>query len=378
MTGEKKDFAGPLTPDEQKAIRTYDTWVEEDLGCGRGSLLKLFLLAGVAAMVVIAAVLSWHAGLSGEEPVDRNKTAATAVPQDEKPAPEKNKGVKLIYRVPGETDQHILAGIGKVMKRRLEGLGLEEFEMITEESSGEIKILLHRINARQAAAARRILSLSGKILFAIEATEEELQDPVTGLGPKFQLEAFLKAQEKKMQERIRSGQTHTTGEAMELFRKPEYFPDPKAPLVGGAPPRYHYYPPWRWKSKKTGKRMGPRFGAIVHRTADKIFDGGDLDRVFLIEPEPEVEPALAFEIKPGCKNRFRDLTRKHIRRNFCIIINEKLIARPQIMTELPGSGIIQGLGTVEAIKETITLFRSGRLENMPVLVKEEPITSSPR
>ena len=76
-------------------------------------------------------------------------------------------------------------------------------------------------------------------------------------------------------------------------------------------------------------------------------------------------------VSPEKKTAFRDFTKKYVKRNLCIIFNEKLLTRPVLNMPLPGAGIIQGIGEREEIRKLIVAIKSGKLGCKPVLVREE-------
>ena len=365
MTEEKHKSGGSLTPPEQKALADYDAWVEEDLGGRTGSLVKLFLAAAVAAMVIIAAILVWQAGAPEKGTPDNAGNVSLTNPQ-EKPA-----GVRLVYRIDGNPVSRTIENAIDVMRQRLDTLSLSKgFSISWEESHGEIRIEFPGADGLKMAYIKKIIAELGWLLFAPEATEEELQDPGTGLGPKFDLAGFLKARENDRKVRMQYAPEHFdesyTGEAVRLYRNLEDFHKPKKP---DDRPAFIYFPPNRWKSKKEDKWRGPKTGAIVRMGEDVNFHGEDIVKIY--PTVSQLEQVVYFELRPEKKNAFRDFTRKHVKRNLCIVFNEKLVTRPVLNSPLPGSGIIQGLGEREEIQKLIIYIKSGKLGCKPILVREE-------
>ena len=363
MTGDKRKSDGVLTPPEKKALADYDAWVEEDLGGRTGSLVKLFLAAAVAAMVIIAAILVWQAGAPEEGAPNDAGSVSLSNPQ-EKPA-----GIRLVYRIDGPPgSQHVWKTID-VIRQRLEGLHYK-FSISWEKSHGEIHIEFPGAAGLNMAYIKNIIAELGWLLFALEATEEELKDPEKGLGPKFDPEKFLKDQENdrkvRMQYAPKLYDEAYTGEAVPLYRNPVDFRKPKKP---GDRPAFIYFPPNRWKSKKNGKWRGPKTGAIVRMGEEVNFHGEDI--VKISPTVSQQEQVAVFEFSPEKKYAFQDFTKKNVKRNLCIIFNEKLLTRPVINSTLPGSGVIQGIGEQEDIEKLVISVRSGRLGIKPVLVREE-------
>ena len=85
---------------------------------------------------------------------------------------------------------------------------------------------------------------------------------------------------------------------------------------------------------------------------------------------------LAFELKSRVKPRFREVTSRFVKHHFCIILNGRLVTRPVLMTPLPGSGIIEGIGDHEDRKMLVATIKAGALKVIPILVREETIPPS--
>jgi len=287
-------------------------------------------------------------------------------------------GTSLIYNVPGNPTDQELGEVKDVMSRRVDRLGLKEITITTDNRRKDIVIELPGMDAKEAFNVKRTLLELGKLLWAIEANEDELTNAVDGLGPTFNKMEFLQRQAQLVQQRIQSNpdqfdQLSYTGEPVSLYRNPADFTRPKNP---GDKPLFTYYPPYRWKSRKigaTGERMwkGPSTGAIIHNRSDMRFQGDKVNNVY--PTMSKFEAVVAFDIKPEFKDEFRTLTRKNVQRNLCIIFNEKLVTNPVIQSVLPGSGIIQGIGEREEIRNLIVTIKSGSLKIKPVLFMEQQI-----
>jgi len=282
-------------------------------------------------------------------------------------------GTSLIYHVPDNPSKTELDEIKGVMSERVDRLALKEISITTDENRDDILIELPGMDETSAKNVKNTLLELGKLLWAIEATEEELKDPIDGLGSKFVLADFMKAQEDRKNQLIQNNpelyDESYTGELMELYKNPADFRVAKNP---GDEPAFIYFPPNKWKSRKPGgKWKGPGYGAIVHMGKDMNFYGKDINKVY--PTVSQLEQVVFFELRPERKNAFRDFTKDHVKRNLCIIFNEKLVTRPVINTTLPGSGIIQGIGEREEIRKLIVTIKSGSLKIKPILKSEDKI-----
>ena len=136
-------------------------------------------------------------------------------------------GTSLIYHVPDNPSKTELEEIKGVMSERVDRLALKEISITTDENRDDILIELPGMDATRADEVQKTLLELGKLLWAIEATEEELKDPIDGLGSKFVLADFMKALEEQKNRAIQNNpelfDESYTGELMPLYKNPADF-----------------------------------------------------------------------------------------------------------------------------------------------------------
>ncbi|MBN2491182.1 MAG: protein translocase subunit SecD [Planctomycetes bacterium] len=287
-------------------------------------------------------------------------------------------GTSLIYNVPGDPSADELGDVRDVMTQRVDRLGLKEITITTDDGHNDIIIELPGMTAADSATVKRTLLELGKLIWAIEATEQELTDPVEGLGPKFNLNQFLQEEAERTRRLVEANPEEYdprgyTGEPVHLYKNPENFRVARSP---GDPELFTFYPPYRWRSTKPGlaeeaRWKGPDVGAVVLKKPGTVISGEEIDNVY--PSTGRFEPVVAFELRPESKDAFRDLTRRYLKRNLCIIFNERLVTRPVIQAVLPGSGVIEGISEREEIRKLIVTIKSGSLKIKPVLFMEQQI-----
>jgi len=371
-----------LTDREWAALCAYDTWVEADVG-GTSSSVRTFVILGAVTMILIAVALLWRAGDSGSAEPDPGQSVAVTAPQEEKPGAgasvlDRAGGFVLVYRVKGDPTPTELDEIKDVLRKRLEALDLEYGTVTAEGDPPTIRVELPGLAAMLATQIRRTIATFGPLNFAIEASEEELTDPKTGLGATFDSSRFVEQQEHAANARSREAPDRFppdayTGELVHLYKNPEDF---TRPAHGGEKPVFTYYPPHRWQSRKTGPAgapvwKGPAHGAIVHMRPEMCFSGDKIGKVY--PTMASFEAVVGFDIKPQFKEEFRELSRRNIKRNLCVVFDEKLVTNPVIQSVLPGSGIIQGIGEREQVRNLVITLKSGQLPCRLELVSQREI-----
>ena len=278
-------------------------------------------------------------------------------------------GTSLIYHVPGDPSDDSMTEIKEVMSQRIDRLGMKEITITVDKNRDDIAIELPAMAADEAATVKRTLLELGKLIWAIEATEDELQ---AELGAGFKLEEFHRQQREYVQQQLAAkgddlDKESYTGDPIALYRNPQ---NPSRPVTPGDKPAFMFFPHNVWKSKN-GKVNGPGYGAIVRYGDDEIFRGDQIKEVF---PRTQgFEQVVVFELQPEVKDSFFQFTKKYIKRNLCIVFNEKLVTRPVINAALPGSGIIEGIGEREEIRKLIVTIKSGSLKIKPKLYMEQQI-----
>ncbi|ADL12250.1 protein translocase subunit SecD [Acetohalobium arabaticum] len=80
------------------------------------------------------------------------------------------------------------------------------------------------------------------------------------------------------------------------------------------------------------------------------------------------QPVIQFELDSVGKDKFAQLTKKHVGERIAIHLDEELLTNPQVQDPIPGGeGIITGYETLEEAQEDALLLRAGALP-MPVKV----------
>ncbi len=281
-------------------------------------------------------------------------------------------GTSLIYNVPDDPTDEQLEEVKEVMRQRVDKLGLKEITITTDKGRNDIIIELPGMSAEEAKRVKDTLLELGQLVWAIEATNEELRDPINGLGPRFDPDQWRQAQLAQAQKIAQANPRHYdektfTGFPVLLYNNPQ---DPTKARAQGQAPSFKYFPPNRYKDKK-GQWAGPGVGAIVHIKQKATLTGEDVARV---SPRQQgFEEVVSFEMVPDKKDALRDLTSANKGRNLCVMFNEKLVTRPVINQTLPGGGVIQGIDNREEVRKLVVTIKSGSLKIKPKLFMEQQI-----
>ncbi len=360
MTDEKH----LLTGREWKAVLDYDAWVEENLGRRHPNLLRIFVVAGVAAMVIISAVAIWRSTRPGAgESAGENNPAATT--QQEKVR--KGKRVRLVYRI---DNPYGLQETQAVIQHRLDAIHLKGFTITPDSDEKTLTVMLPAMPPLEIDRCRKYILQPVRIFFAIEATPEELQH-ASGLGPEFSPEVFLARRDLRVKQDIHDhpdlfDRHRYTGEATPLYKNPS---DWTQPAAVDDRPLFHFYPPNRWFEKDNQKWHGPATGAIVHINADKVISGSSFESLY---PQAgQFGAALGFKLKSDRKKQFHALTKQNRNRKMAIIYNDRLVTRPILKGALPGAGVIEGMSEEDILRLLIAYKTS--LKTKPTLIKMETL-----
>lgn len=281
-------------------------------------------------------------------------------------------GTSLIYHVPGDPSDKDLEEVKEVMRQRVDKLGLKEITITTDKGSDDIIVELPGMSAEEARQVKTTLLELGQLVWAIEATNEELRDPINGLGPRFDPDQWRQTQLAQAQQLAQANPKQYdpkrfTGFPVLLYNNPQ---DPTRARAPGQAAAFKYYPPNRYFDNK-GTIAGPSIGAIVHIKQKPTLSGEDVARV--APAQQGFEEVVSFEMIPDKKDALRDLTSSNKGRNLCVMFNEKLVTRPVIEGTLPGGGIIRGIDSRDEVRKLVVTIKSGSLKIKPRLFMEQQI-----
>jgi SecD/SecF fusion protein len=115
-----------------------------------------------------------------------------------------------------------------------------------------------------------------------------------------------------------------------------------------------------------------RVPLLIQEDPDLRFYGSDLAQVYPAR-DPSGFPAVGFEMQPGRKNSFGQLTEDYIDRAMVISLNDRAESIANINDKLPGQGIIMGRFSNQEVLDLVTVIQSGSLPIKPTLVNEEVV-----
>lgn len=293
-----------LTRTERDAIDAYDAWVEDDLPRGPSRLRTVAALIGIAATLAIGLAI----GL-GDRSTPRAEPTAVQ-PVDE-------ATIRLVYGFRDDVDRATRDATVTVMRWRLRCYGLRESSRVDADVDGQIVVTLQRLTLdetnRVVNGLGRRLGERARFTIALEADDDELRDPDSGLGPTFDRAVFFQ----ELAERA------VPAASIALYPNPESWSRAPGDRVA---PRFDYCPPMPG-------RPGLR-GAIVHRAPTHSVAG--------ITPQIEIEGKRArvlVHFDETGKEQMHTLSARAIDRRLCIAFDGRILARPIIMATLPSRGL---------------------------------------
>lgn len=128
-----------------------------------------------------------------------------------------------------------------------------------------------------------------------------------------------------------------------------------------------------WRDKQT-QQMVPWERVMAESPAE--FTGRDLLSNAVVEPDAQGGGwVVHFELRPERKQAFREFTRKNINRAMAIVLDGQVQMAPNIESEIPGSGIIQGKFTTQEARDLKLLLNAGALP-VPLEIAENRTISA--
>ncbi len=103
--------------------------------------------------------------------------------------------------------------------------------------------------------------------------------------------------------------------------------------------------------------------------------GADLQEV-RVEANEYGQPAVGFILTATAGQRFRELTRTHLKEPLAIVLDGNVISSPVINAEIGDRGIIEGNFTTQEAQELVFQLKSGALPAIPRFAEERTVGPS--
>lgn len=239
----------------------------------------------------------------------------------------------------------------EIVQRRIDSLGLREIGVLKQPQDDGFLVELPGVDPQQAESIKSVITNLGRLEFHLIAAEE---DAIDIAAERAKLETFLAG--KEIDDRVElPADIPSTRDPNVVFR---WAPNEERVDADGKP-----------------LRTAARFD-LLRIDKNYEFRGEDLSRTFFSQDRSGL-PAVGFEFSDVKKGLFGTYTKDHKGRQLAILLDGKIATAPQIKSEIPGSGIIQGppgLGfTTQEVKELLVVLRSGSLRVKPILESETTI-----
>lgn len=128
-----------------------------------------------------------------------------------------------------------------------------------------------------------------------------------------------------------------------------------------------------WRDKQTQQTV-PWERVMAEAPAE--FTGRDLLSNAVVEPGSSGGGwVVHFELRPDRKQAFREFTRKNIGKAMAIVLDGKVQMAPEIKSEIPGAGIIEGNFTTQEARDLKLLLNAGALP-VPLEIAENRTISA--
>ena len=217
--------------------------------------------------------------------------------------------------VSGEPDDALFGSIEDVLAHRLSEFGIRTFQIVLGSDRRRISVVFPKLERERLSVVKRMLISPDRLVLAIEAIDEELRDPKTGLGPMFDPESFCKGASKK--------------KSMQLYPHPTVWIRPEGPKQVS---RFLWVPPHRFRVGNKQDLVGPDRGAIISADSELQITGSMIKSGWWILPQHFSGWGFFLRLIPEFNGR---LERKQWQRlgNICMVANERLVLR--ILKGLP-------------------------------------------